>query len=96
MRRRIAVLTSVLKIVNTASTELRHDFWLAHQKLEEAQDLRSWDELATLPAKDPETLPKDSWIMPLGDGGWITYVITEGDAVKDAEIVGAELPPDQV
>jgi len=67
---------------------VRHEFFRAQQLLEEARDPRSWNELATLPAKDPEVLPDDAWIMPFDDGGLITYVLTG----NDAEIIGVVLP----
>src|SRR5258708_37289782 len=89
MPRQIFILNSVLKVVVAAPAEVRHEFWHAHQRLEEAKDPRSWDELATLPAKDPDVLPKDSWIMPFTEnGGWLMYVIGD-DGVK---IVGVALP----
>ena len=90
--RRIAILPSVLQVVMAAPSEVRHEFWRVHQRLEDALDLRSWDELATLPARDPGSLPEDSWIVALGAGGWVTYVISEDDSKKDAEIIGVELP----
>jgi hypothetical protein len=88
MPRRIAILIPVLKLVMNALTEARHEFWRAHQRLEEARDPRSWEELATLPAKDPWSLPEDAWIMPFGNGGLVTYVI-DGDSI---EIIGVVLP----
>jgi hypothetical protein len=88
MPRRITIHVSVLRLVGAAPYDIRHEFWRVHQRLEEASDLRSWQELATLPAKDPDLLPEDSWIMPFASSGLVTYVIS-GESV---EIVGVELP----
>lgn len=70
------------------SADMRHDFFRTHERLEEADDIWSWDELGTLPAKEPDELPEDSWIMPFDHGGLITYVITG----EDAEIIGVTFP----
>jgi hypothetical protein len=59
--RHVAIIREVLiEIVNHESAAVRHEFFRAQQRLEEATDPRSWDELATLPAKDPEVLPDDT------------------------------------
>jgi hypothetical protein len=84
----VRIVPAVLRQVSQHPT-MREEFMKAHELLSEAHDPWSWENLGAVPAKDPEHLPDGAFIMPIGNGGWLTYWLRPDG---DLEVIMADLP----
>ncbi len=78
-------MPDVLRQVGLASPEVRGQFLKACQRLAEAEDPTSWDELCAVPGYDPN-MPDGTWHMGFGIGCRMAYRIEEAGDIQVIEV----------